>query len=578
MPVSGEPGVIIRHDFFQAGIEIGNRFSEWPDSIVPHQFDSKMTVPAPAGVIRYPADDDQLEFGDFRHFEHFPVPECWRWWNTHQKNQCQYVNDVGGMGPVGVTLSGFSFAEGYGPAGRITAAQKLLMTQLNSDHVLEPVWVGQNFGWAHCYLLKIMQPVFDPEADWLIPPGTEGRYDIAIECLVRNDGVSAFEVLVAFHIRFSDVDKEPVWNIIPLPILSLHWNQVGGREGNYYKTPRVPLGGWGFDPEIGISIADIESHNYPPVSLAGSTLDFQNLILNAGTAELFNVPTRETTGIPQQGPLDMKLRPKLEVLALHDGSTGSVAAGVKMPIGALHFDVGDWHPVGAPADALVVPDGVTKIRGIAQIDISPGTTAWTHLVRRNDAHPVATPAQTTLNEGSVAARSNMVLPPTTVVAGDEIGNYASSVGRNWDDDPFRTWLYLESVESEIFAFSQTVVAKSIPIPPAGTQIYLFRTPPSVNNYELSRVSISLLDSKSPANDIDINVIALREATRLEDSMLSTALKIDADTWTSDVSATPHVVNPLTATILTGDMMALEVLVAGVGGTGLICELEFTEPN
>lgn len=78
---------------------------------------------------------------------------------------------------------------------------------------------------------------------------------------------------------------------------------------------------------------------------------------------------------------------------------------------------------------------------------------------------------------------------------------------------------------------------------------------------------------STASSSGLPTVQLRNVTQAAD-MLSTRVTIDANELTSYTAVTPAVVDPAHAAVVTGDLLAVDVDVAGTGAKGLGLLLTF----
>lgn len=101
----------------------------------------------------------------------------------------------------------------------------------------------------------------------------------------------------------------------------------------------------------------------------------------------------------------------------------------------------------------------------------------------------------------------------------------------------------------------------------------FMVPASLNGFNLIRAHAALLAAQSSSGTPTIQI---RNATQTAD-MLSTRITIDANESTSHTAATPPVVDTGNDDVATGDLIMVDVDVAGTGAKGLLVSLEFQLP-
>lgn len=565
LPINGAPGTEFYNEFFKDDVSIGTRVTEVPDDPIGFRWNDQFRAFDGPTPNRFPQFLDPISDGQWAAIELIPISECWRWFDSHRTTPCPFESDPSGMASIKVKIHTFGWGDNeFKPGGGFTKVQQEFADMIKSEWIVSPVFHSV-FGWVPCHL-EYKSPFFwDPVATDF--PGKFGLYyGFAIRVIFNSD-----LFLWTLHLRtWRADDTDPTWEIPVTQSLDAGVNFLLGVNGALYAD--------NFHAASPFQSRDIEQYGiadqiWPRFGPMGP---FGLLGFDPIRVSLCNVtPYERGTENPAQGPLDMPRR-KIEALALHDGSTGSVAGGVKMPIGQLLIDSGDWHPTGSPADALVVPSGVSLVRGIAQVDCSAAGTSWTHLFRLNDDHPPASPAQTNLNPGTVAARSNIVLPPTPVVPGDEIANFMSSTGRNWDDDPFRTFLYLEAVTPQLEPASFPLVAYDSPIPAAGTQIFCARIPPSLDGYEIVSLSASLGRSQTTSGDISVTLWWIRQIGRSIEDVTDDPVIIEVNEWTSDSADNPPTLFPTGKIALTGDILMATIAQSGANAEGLVIHLDFAE--
>lgn len=101
----------------------------------------------------------------------------------------------------------------------------------------------------------------------------------------------------------------------------------------------------------------------------------------------------------------------------------------------------------------------------------------------------------------------------------------------------------------------------------------FMVPASMNGMNLIRAHAALLAAQSTSGTPTIQI---RNATQAAD-MLSTRITIDINESTSHTAATAPVVDTTNDDVATGDLIYVDVDVAGTGAKGLLVTLEFQLP-
>jgi hypothetical protein len=114
--------------------------------------------------------------------------------------------------------------------------------------------------------------------------------------------------------------------------------------------------------------------------------------------------------------------------------------------------------------------------------------------------------------------------------------------------------------------------------PAGSAITIgdgkayFRVNSQLNGYNLTAVAAALSTFSTSGNP----TIQIANVTDAVD-MLSTKLTIDANETDSSTAATPAAIDATKDDVATGDMLRIDIDVAGTGAKGLIVELTFSLP-
>ena len=102
----------------------------------------------------------------------------------------------------------------------------------------------------------------------------------------------------------------------------------------------------------------------------------------------------------------------------------------------------------------------------------------------------------------------------------------------------------------------------------------FMIPTKLNGWNLIRAHAGLLAAQSSSGVPTVQVRRVRSGTPVD--MLSTPITINANEWTSHTAASA-VVDGSNDDVATGDLIYIDVDVAGTGAKGLIVVLEFQAP-
>lgn len=101
----------------------------------------------------------------------------------------------------------------------------------------------------------------------------------------------------------------------------------------------------------------------------------------------------------------------------------------------------------------------------------------------------------------------------------------------------------------------------------------FVVPPELNGMNLTRAEAALVTVASSSGTPTIQINNVTDAV----DMLSTRITIDATEKTSYTAAVPSVVNTAADDVATGDILRVDVDVAGTGSKGLVVILTFQTP-
>ena len=103
----------------------------------------------------------------------------------------------------------------------------------------------------------------------------------------------------------------------------------------------------------------------------------------------------------------------------------------------------------------------------------------------------------------------------------------------------------------------------------------FMVPTKLNGWNLIRANAGLLGAQSTSGTPTIQIRRVRSGSAAD--MLSTRITIDANESTSHTAATPPVIDTANDDVATGDLIYVDVDVAGTGAKGLIVNLSFQVP-
>lgn len=103
----------------------------------------------------------------------------------------------------------------------------------------------------------------------------------------------------------------------------------------------------------------------------------------------------------------------------------------------------------------------------------------------------------------------------------------------------------------------------------------FMVPSKLNGWNLIRAHAGLLGAQSTSGLPTIQIRRVRSGTPAD--MLSTKITIDANESTSHTAATAAVIDTANDDVATGDLIYVDVDVAGTGAKGLIVNLSFQAP-
>ena len=216
---------------------------------------------------------------------------------------------------------------------------------------------------------------------------------------------------------------------------------------------------------------------------------------------------------------------------------GSGATGPQGPQG-IKGDTGDQGPQGIKGDTGDQgPQGQTGATGVVSADLPATYNSGTQTIGVS----VASTSDTTAGTSTTKA----VTPDG--LAGSEYG--------------------VEDVE--IMASDMTTAITT------GDGKAGFMVPTKLNGWKLIRANAALLGAQSTSGLPTIQIRRVRSGTPQD--MLSTKITIDANESTSHTAATSSVIDTNYDDVQTGDLIYVDIDVAGTGAKGLIVNLSFQLP-
>ena len=99
---------------------------------------------------------------------------------------------------------------------------------------------------------------------------------------------------------------------------------------------------------------------------------------------------------------------------------------------------------------------------------------------------------------------------------------------------------------------------------------IFMVPAELNGLDLVDAQAAVTSVSSSG----LPTIQVRNVTNANVDMLSTRITIDQSEFTSYTAATPRVIDTAADNVATGDLIAIDVDVAGTGAGGLLVNLVF----
>ena len=572
LPVSGVAGVEVTHQFYEADFFFGERKSEYPNDVVAYQFNQSVQVPKIAGVIRVPDDDQTLQDGRWFSFEHYPISECWRWWNTHRTAPCQFESDPSGMASMGVKVSGFDWGDqAFGIDSPYTDVQNRFLDFVNGEHVLEPVYSRFIGGWTFCYLKFVSNWWADVEASAVPIVGL--AYSLGITLELRPGGIQ-----VNVHVRVSTNGFYVPWELFPSQNITNRWLQFGGWISSSASTSTLDTEPFGLPP-YPIESRDIEQYDFGEADLFAHPRSFpwDANIFDWGTVRLASV-AEYARGIPppQQAPLEIMIESRKFVLATSDGTTPSTNGGVDMPFETPIYQFGEWWKPLDQTDRLVIPAGVKYVRGAAASRC--GNSANSHsLAVQNDTTPwPAQPYQRTKPDFSTEGLINCAIPLLPVSEGDLIRCTVTKSNSSLNADKTRNFLALEGLGNQAYPITYEIAKHGDELGTVVNPSVAIVVPVAIDGWKLKDVDAYLGESLSSAGDIEVVLTIVRFAGHASADLLDDPITIDQGHWSSATSAVPPSVKASQEVMLAGDIILAEITLPGVDAKGLSLSIEFEE--
>jgi len=572
LPVSGLAGVEVTHQFYEADFFFGERKSEYPNEAVAYQFNQSVQVPKIAGVIRVPDDDEPLQDGRWLSFEHYPISECWRWWNTHRTAPCQFESDPSGMSSMGVKISGFDWGnQAFGIDSPYTDVQNRFLDFVNSEHVLEPVYSRFIGGWTPCYLKFVSGWWADPAATAVPLVGLAYSLGVTLEFHING-------IKVIVHVRVSTNGFYVPWELFPSQSVTQRWLQFGGWLSASAGTSVADTEPFGL-PAYPIESRDIEQYQFGDADLfpVPRAWPWNTNIFDWGTVRLANVAEyARGTPLPPQAPLDIMPTEPKEVLIPSSGVATSINSTSPMVFAAPLRQAGVWWAAGSPSD-IVIPANVRFIRGVGQGSITPSNlssqVALANVTNPFDVSPVNARASFRTTQSQT---HQLIVPKLPVTEGDVLRFTGRCSNQTWGASQTNNWLYLEGIAADAFPVTYEIAKHGTELGTVLNPSIAFVIPSSIDGWRLRDVDCYLGEALSSGSDVVVELTVVRFAGHASADLLDDPITIDAGQWSSVNASVPPDVKVSQEVMLAGDIILADVVSPGVGGKGLSLSMEFEE--
>lgn len=566
LPVAGIAGSELYVEFFKDEVSIGTRTLEVPDSPTGLQFNTVLGPGVVPNANTHPPYDQAIGPGQWASIEDIPAPECYEFFDTQRTVPSAFESDPAGMAAIKVRIEQFGWGDNeFNPGGGYTRVQRLFANAIRSDWIVRPVFHGVS-GWIPSWLEFKSTFFWDPVAtDGL---GTFGLYyGFAIRVIFNSD-----LFLWTLHIRTwraSTVD--PSWEIPISQSLDSGVSFLLGVNGALFASNfSAPA------PYESRNIEDNQIFNeiWPRFGPMGP---FGLLGFDPIRVSLLNTSAFERgTELPSQGPLDMARQTK-DTLVFKPVAAQPIQGNPRMIFtDATYNSAGFWQP-GLFTDRLVIPAGVRRVRGYCAFDASSANSALSCQIRVDQS---SGPGQSIFQEpsgGNTSRRGVAILAPTEVNENDTISVFVNSAVGSLTSNQTRNWLYLEELNDDRHPISVSAVPYDELIPAAGSQIFGFRVPPSLDGYSIESISASLGLSRSTSGDVEAALYWIRQVGRMVEDITDDPITIEANEWTSESAANPPTTFPSALTALEGDILMCAIAAAGTGAQGLVINLDMVEP-
>jgi hypothetical protein len=292
--------------------------------------------------------------------------------------------------------------------------------------------------------------------------------------------------------------------------------------------------------------------------------------------------SKKITGANLKAGTQQDYKPSGTDVAVADGGTGSstasgartnlgLAIGTDVPAQATFDDHSARHESGGAdaikLDDLAAPDDNT--------DRNASTTAHGLLPKldNNSAHFLNGQGGWTTPAGSGSVAADTIWDTKGDIAVATAADTASKLAAGANNkvltaDSAQTtglkWQFTKDVQVKVIADTATLTT--------GDGQAIFMIPASLGGCDLTAIAAAVTTVSSSG----LPTVQIRNITQTAD-MLTTKVTIDASEFTSLTAATAAVIDTGNDDVASGDLIAIDVDVAGTGAKGLIVNLTFTLP-
>jgi len=565
LPIMGLAGTEFYYECFVDDVSIGIRTIEMPDDTDAWQFDSSLPLVAPEAGLVTPPKADPVGPDQWFWIENNATSECWRWWGTELTTPCANEQDPNGMASLAVTMKNWDWGNnGLGVNGELTQKQREFAAKLNSRHICTPVFL-KDIGKVDCNVQYQSPIMWDPKANPTFLE-TGAYYGYSLQVTFGPDRWRVYLHIRVWSVRVMTPTWEP-WTSTALSSGILTLFGMNGRLMNAAEIiPGAPYASRSAD-QYGFQNTMFNTPAFGPFGLND---------LGEGTCTVNELTANERGQEPPlEGPLDM---PKaIRRAILRSTSTQNISTAVAIPWDDIVEDPHEYlDPAGSNTE-LVIPDGVNAVRITAQGETTIGKQLHQIGIRAVTGSLVLDPRVYIWQDWSGGeSRSQVHIDYLPVVPGQKLDVFQGKFGESQSGNPERNFVQIESIEAQVEPFSATIVPGSQAIPAAGTDAWMLRIPPSLNNYTISNIGASLGETKSPTQAVLLHLNWIRKTGRTVVDITDDPVSIDADHWTSETSSSPYSIHPAGEPAFTGDILIASIAQSGIDATGLIVDIEFTE--